>query len=83
MGGNPMPKPRSVRCVVRLRARQRATMSDLLPTVGILFSVQIVLACLHQGRVDDALLVLEELARELIDDCVAEVAEEVHFSTFQ
>jgi len=54
-----------------------------LPTAGILFSLQVALAALHQNRIDDALLVLEELARELIDDCVAEVAEEVSFSTFQ
>ena len=58
-------------------------MSDPLPTVGILFSVQVVLACLRQNRIDDAELVLRELAHELLADCVAETSEEAQYSTFQ
>jgi hypothetical protein len=54
-----------------------------LPAIGVLFSVQVVLACLRQNRIDDATLVLTELARELIDDCVAETVAEAHYSSFQ
>lgn len=58
-------------------------MSDPLPTVGILFSVQVVLACLRRGDVADAELVLRELAHELLADAVAETVGEAQYSTFQ
>ena len=56
---------------------------DPLPTIGMLFSVQVALACLRQQRIDDALLVLDELAQELFNDVVAESAAEAQYVSFQ